>query len=98
MYQDSQIGREQKGNRPAIVISNNRYNKTTGLCIVCPITNQRKGYAFEVVLENTKTHGVVLCDHIKSNDWRSRKVKFIEKTSNLVIQEVVSKINALIGS
>jgi mRNA-degrading endonuclease toxin of MazEF toxin-antitoxin module len=36
---DPQSGHEQKGRRPALVVSNYLFNKATGLAIVCPITN-----------------------------------------------------------
>ena len=32
-------GHEQKGKRPAIVISNNVFNKNTKMAMVCPITS-----------------------------------------------------------
>ncbi len=67
-----QAGREQTGRRPALVLSPHSYNAMVGLCVVCPVTSQAKGYAFEVPLpEGLPVHGVVLADHIKSADWRN---------------------------
>ena len=43
-----QVGREQGGRRPAVVMSSSDYNRRVGLLIACPITNQAKGYAYEV--------------------------------------------------
>ena len=43
-------GHEQGGMRPALVVSPASYNEKTGLAIFCPITNQIKGYPFEVIL------------------------------------------------
>ena len=40
---DPQSGHEQKGRRPALVVSNDLFNQETGLAIVCPITNARRG-------------------------------------------------------
>ena len=45
-----QAGHEQSGLRPALVVSSTTYNEKTGLAIFCPITNQVKGYPFEVKL------------------------------------------------
>ena len=45
---DPQAGREQAGRRPAFIVSPRIYNSRTGLALVCPITNQAKGYPFEV--------------------------------------------------
>ena len=38
------------GRRPALVLSPQSYNGTVGLAIFCPVTNQVKGYPFEVAL------------------------------------------------
>ncbi len=43
-----QAGREQAGQRPALVLSPKEYNRKTGLAVMCPITSQVKGYPFEV--------------------------------------------------
>ena len=47
---DPQSGHEQRGRRPALVISNDLFNKHTGLCIACPITSTRRDYPFHVSL------------------------------------------------
>jgi mRNA interferase MazF len=87
---DPQSGREQAGRRPCLVLSPALYNGKTGLAVVCPITNQAKGYSFEVALPiSLKTTGVVLADHIKNLDWRSRKAEFREKLSESVVREVL---------
>ena len=45
-----QAGHEQSGRRPAIVLSPKSYNSKVGLALLCPITNQIKGYPFEVII------------------------------------------------
>jgi len=70
---DPQAGHEQAGKRPAVVLSPRAYNQKVGLALFCPITNQRKGYPFEVnIPEGLEIGGVILSDQIKSLDWRSR--------------------------
>jgi len=60
---DPQAGREQAGRRPALVLSPATYNTKSGLALVCPITNQRKGYPFEVVVpDGCGVTGVILAD------------------------------------
>ncbi len=72
---DPQKGSEQAGIRPALVLSRAAYN-CFGLCLLCPVTSKIKGYPFEVVLpEDSAIHGAVLCDQIRSVDWRARRVK-----------------------
>ena len=76
----SQAGHEQGGRRPAVVLSAKSYNKLIGLALVCPVTNRSKGYPFEVALPpGLPVQGVVLSDHIKSQDWRARNAEFIGK-------------------
>ncbi len=70
---DPQAGREQAGRRPALVLSHTRYNEKTSLAVFCPITSRVKGYPFELALpEGMPVGGVVLCDQIRSLDWRKR--------------------------
>jgi mRNA interferase MazF len=45
-----QAGHEQAGRRPAVILSPAAYNGKVGLAILCPITNQIKGYPFEVLI------------------------------------------------
>ena len=92
----SQAEHEQKGKRPAFVISSKEYNKKTHLALYCPVTSNRKGYPFEVVLSNQKIKGVILTDHLKSLDWKVRKAKFIEKVKPKTVSECIEKIIALI--
>lgn len=39
MNLDPQIGHEQYGRRPVVVVSNTSFNKMTGFASICPITN-----------------------------------------------------------
>jgi mRNA interferase MazF len=90
-----QTGHEQKGKRPAIVISPKEYNEKTGLGLFCPITSKIKNYPFEAKIENKKINGVVLSDQIKSLDWEARGIKFIEKETSEKIEEIIGKIRVL---
>lgn len=89
-----QSGREQSGHRPALVVSAGTYNRT-GLLLACPITSQIKGYPFEVPLAGPIT-GCVLADHIKNQDWKTRKATFITKAPSEVLAQVQKLIAALL--
>jgi len=91
-----QVGHEQNGIRPALVISPRKYNKKTGLALCCPITSNQKGYPFEVAVEGKKVNGVVLADHVKNLDWRALRAKFIERASARAIRECIGKLSVLI--
>ncbi len=93
-----QAGHEQRGKRPAIIISAKAYNQKTNLAVCCPITSNQKGYPFEVKVDGKKINGVVLSDHLKSLDWKARKIKFIEKSVTSVIEECIQKISAIINT
>lgn len=91
-----QSGREQSGRRPGLVISPRNYNQVVGLCLVCPITRQKKGYPFEVEIPaGLKTHGVILSDHVRNLDWRSRNADFICTLPNEVVSDVIAMIETL---
>jgi mRNA interferase MazF len=91
-----QSGHEQKGKRPAIVISPKEYNEKTGLGLFCPLTSKIKNYPFEVKIDNKKINGVVLSDQIKSLDWETREIEFITKETSEKINEIISKIGTLL--
>ena len=89
-------GHEQADVRPALVLSPKTYNQKTGLMVICPITSQVKQYPFEVAIVGKKITGVVLSDQIRTVDWKQRQVKFIEKTTSLILEEVNAKQRVLI--
>ena len=93
---DPQSGHEQKGKRPAIVLSPKEYNKKVGLGLFCPITSKIKKYPFEVEISSKKINGVVLSDQIKSFDWRTREIEFISKVTSDKIKEIINKFSVLI--
>lgn len=92
-----QVGHEQSGRRPAIVLSPSSYNSKVGLAILCPITSQVKGYPFEVEIPSgSKLAGVVLADQAKSLDWRFRKAEFICKLPAETTAEVLETLGTLL--
>ena len=94
---DPHAGSEQAGRRPALVVSPKEYNGKVGLALCCPITSHSKGYPFEVPLPaGSGVHGVVLCDQIKSLDWRVRRGQRIASVADDVMQDVTGRILALV--
>lgn len=92
-----QAGHEQAGRRPAIVISPASYNRKVGLAILCPITNQIKGYPFEVVIPSgLRVTGAVLSDQVKNLDWKIRKAERIGTLPTEVTDEVLKKLRTLL--
>jgi len=91
-----QLGHEQRGRRPALVLSYKKYNEKIGLGIFCPITSKEKGYPFEVKILGKKIKGCVLSDQIKSLDWRIRNTEYIETINDELLKEVIDKIKVII--
>ena len=94
---EPQSGHEQRGRRPALVISHDLFNKHTGLCIVCPITNTRHAYPFHVpVPDGDVVTGVVMVEQVKSIDFRARRAKRLGKATAAVLDEVLSILDSCI--
>ena len=94
---DPQAGHEQKGRRPALVISNETFNNFSKMAVVCPITNVDKDHPFHIRLnEKTKTTGVVLCDQARTLDIKARKYELIENIPEDILLEVIDIIYGFI--
>ena len=90
-------GHEQSVFRPAVVISNNVFNKNTKMVIVCPITSNEKEFPTHYRLEDTKkVQGSVLCEHVRSIDYEIRNLRFVEELSDNDLLSIVTLINACI--
>ena len=91
---DPQAGHEQKGRRPALVVSNDLFKKRTGLAIVCPITNTRRDFPFHVAVADDPTlTGFIMVEQVRSVDFRARRARRIARTSDAVMDEVLSLLD-----
>ena len=94
---DPTKGREQRGRRPAIVLSRRSYNERAGLCMACPITSRVKGYPFEVAIPSGHgVGGVVLADQARSLAWPERNVDLIDRAGTDLLDDIREKIATLI--
>jgi len=92
---DPQSGHEQKGRRPALVISNDLFNQHTGMVIVCPITNTRRGFPFHIAVEEgSSLTGFIMVEQVKSVDYRARKARRIARASQSVLDEALLLLDA----
>ena len=95
---DPQARHEQAGHRPALVLSPKAYNAATGLMLCCPVTNQVKGYPFEVELVGVEgVGGVVLSDQLRSLDWEARNAQKAGRAADDVVAEVTAKLKVLLA-
>ena len=94
---DPQSGHEQKGRRPAFVVSKKLFNQGTGFAMVCPITNTERNFPFHVPVPKTySVTGFIMVEQIKSVDFRTREVKRIESGGKELLTEVLSVLDACI--
>ena len=97
---DPSAGHEQQGTRPALVLSPEAFNRF-GMVLACPVTRGgafARGQAWTVPLAGTglATDGVVLCNQVRTVDWKARRVQFIEAVPTELIADVLARVATLI--
>jgi mRNA interferase MazF len=90
-------GHEQKGKRPALVLSIKPFNKNIQLILAAPITSRVRGHGFEVPLAGKNISGVVLCQQIKMLDFKERGIQFVEKAPEEIVSQALAKIRAIVA-
>lgn len=100
-------GHEQGGYRPAVVITKKIYNSKSNTILICPIASKIKRYPYEVYFETKdlidkksgepaeNISGVVLVDHLKSIDYKARKITFSSRVEESVLWDILAKIKTL---
>lgn len=94
---DPQAGREQGRRRPALVLTEQSYNRASGLFIVCPLTSRRKPYPFALPAVVDSVEGAVLVDQLKSMDWAARRATFHSKCDPALLSKVRGYVRVLLG-
>jgi len=94
---DPQVGHEQAKRRPALVLTDQRYNRTSGLTVVCPLTSKRIPYPFALPIKVDTVEGAVLVDQLKSIDWAGRQAQFHSKAEPALLAKVRQYVAALLG-
>ena len=95
---DPQSGHEIKKHRPALVLSNDTFNRLTGLAMVCPITSTHRDFPLHVTLDDrTRTHGDILCEQLKSLDYQTRHWRFAETVPDDIFDAALDIVNAILG-
>ena len=105
-----QVGHEQANERPALILSDEQYNRRLRLAIMCSITTRRASYRQDLDVsipskvtirdKDTTSHidldGVVMADHIKSLDWFERGVKYAGNMPNDIVNQVLQIVGTLV--
>ena len=97
---DPSAGHEQQGTRPALVLSPEAFNQF-GMALACPVTrggNFARGRAWIVPLAGSglMTDGVVLCNQVRTVDWKVRRAQLIESVPAQLIADVLARVATLI--
>ena len=90
---DPTIGREQKGRRPVLVLTDRNYNRITRMPIIAAITNggvfaRDNGFSVSLMGTGLQTTGVVRCDQIRSLDLSGRSADFVETVPGFILDDV----------
>ena len=94
---DPRVGHEQGKRRPALVLTDQRYNQASGLAVVCPLTSKRKPYPFALPVRVDQVDGAVLVDQLKSLDWAARKTQFHSRADPGLISKMRQYIAVLLA-
>ena len=94
---DPQLGREQAKRRPALVITEQAYNRASGLAVVCPLTSKRKPYPFALPINLDNVEGAILVDHVKSLDWSARNAELHSTAEPATLAKVRAYLGVLLG-
>ena len=92
-----QTGHEQKGRRPALIVSNEQFHIRTNLALVCPITNTISDFPMHIKLDNrTKITGEIMCEQAKCLDIRARNASFGESAPDDILENAIDLICAIV--
>ena len=95
LHFEKHSGHEQRGWRPALVISDDLFNERTGMAIVCPITKTDRGYPFHVSLDlSEQIEGRVMVDQVRSVDFAARRAKPVATATSKLVDEVLAILDA----
>lgn len=105
---DPQSGKEITGNRYAVVLSPNLFNANTGFVSLCPITNTKRGFGYEVAIPEAKVaiegknktfylSGVILTHQLKNLDARSRRLKVVGHMPDEIIEDCIDRISTYLS-
>jgi mRNA interferase ChpB len=97
---DPSSGHEQQGRRPVLIVTSAKFNRTTGVPVVVPITSGGRfarsiGFAVPLAGGGTRTVGIVRCDHPRALDLRARKATKLESVPQAILDEVLARLRPI---
>src|SRR5690625_4635604 len=103
-----QSGKEITGNRYAVVLSPNLFNANTGFVSLCPITNTKRGFGYEVDIPDSEVmnqkkdgptylSGVIMTHQLKNLDARSRRLKIVGTMPNEIVEDCMNYVSTYLS-
>ena len=93
-----QSGHEQSGMRPALVVSSKNFMAKTHFTIICPITHSERNFPTHIqVPKGLAVDGYILCEQLKSLDYRARNWQFAETAPVDIFENVMFILDKIIG-
>lgn len=87
-------GREIDKRRPAIVLSPLEYNRRTGVCLAVPLSSDLTPGPLWLRMPDgyLPRPSLILCDYIKSFDYRDRSATLIARVPDQLVDQIVSNL------
>ena len=98
IYFQTSAGRVSDMRRPAIVLTPAAYNRRTGLCLAVPVSTDTTPGPLWIPLPHgyLPRPSLILCDYLKSFDYRERSAVLIKPVANEIVEQIVSSVLDLI--
>lgn len=91
-------GREIDKRRPAIVLTPQAYNRRSGICLAVPLSSDLTPGPLWLPLPDgyLPRPSLILCDYLKSFDYRERSVSFLHRLPQQLVDQIVSTLLELL--
>lgn len=96
-FDDPPFGHEQAGRRPALVLSDRRYNEASFFILLCPVTRRSRDWPFQVPLNSGVIKGEAIVDQVKSVDRRRVVSPPIERVSDERLRTARAILASILG-
>ena len=99
---DPSSGKEMLGKHYCLVVSPRSFNARFRLAMVCLISGgtaevaRNSGFLISLMGCGLRTDGAVHAHQLKSLDWAARQAAFVEKAPDVVLQEVLDCLAAVL--
>jgi len=88
-----QIGHEQHGRRPGLIVSNAHFHKQTKMALLCPITNTITKYPTHINLSGrASTNGEVMCEQVRCLEVIARGLLYVETVPDDILEEAIDLV------